>query len=129
MVTDRQLTIYAMTLLTGVAAGFLYLLFQGGKSLPITTRVTDIPAEIAAGTYKPVGGVAAAPKAEVVVDLEGEFEKLEGEIGTSAGTWKGFRGADADNIAKFSVVLWLHNLFWAYVAHCKRQGVQCTEKH
>lgn len=105
MVTDRQLTFYAITLLSGVAAGFLYFLFQGGKPLPVTSRVTDIPAETAAGHYKPVGGVAAAPTVEVVVDLEGEFEKLEGEIGTSAGTWERFRGADSDNVAKGSVPL------------------------
>lgn len=103
MLTYRQLVILATLLLSGVAAGFLFLLFQGGKSFPVEKRVTDIAAETAAGHYR-LGTAAQAPP-QVVVDLEGEFLKFDGKAGKSSGSWTRFRGADFDNISKESVPL------------------------
>ena len=105
MVTDRQLTVFAVIFLSGVAAGFLCLLFQGSKSLPIEKRLTDIAAETAAGHYKDGSAKQAAVDAAVEVDLEGEFLQFDGKAGKSNGSWTRFRGADADNISKESVTL------------------------
>ena len=104
MVTDRQLTFFATMLLSGVAVGFIYLLFQDGPSLPVDYRVTDVAAETAAGHLK-TAGVADSSRLEVAVDLQGEFFEFDATPGTSNGSWTRFRGADASNICKDSVPL------------------------
>lgn len=94
------MVVSATLLLSGVAAGFLFLLFQGGHSLPIEKRLTDIAAETAAGHYQ--AGPATQARVEVVVDIEGEFLQFDGKAGKPSGSWTRFRGADFDNIRQES---------------------------
>ena len=105
MVNERQLTVSAVILLGGVAAGFLWLLFQGPKPLPIEKRLTDIAAETAAGHYLDGVPKKATVEVAVEVDLEGEFLPGDGVAGSSTGSWTRFRGERADNISESSVPL------------------------
>lgn len=100
--SDRQLTIVLVGLLTSIAVGFLFMLIRTPPAVHVEKRLTDVAAETAAGTLS--GAPSDQAKAEEV-DIEGTFEKFDGKPGNTESTWPHFRGADFRNICDRSVPL------------------------
>lgn len=100
--SDRQLTIVLVGVLTSIAGGFLVLLLRTPPAAPVEFRLTDIAAETAAGTLP--NGPSSAAKTEAV-DIEGTFETFDGKPGSTEYTWPHFRGTDFTNINDQNVPL------------------------
>jgi outer membrane protein assembly factor BamB len=91
--SSAHLSLVLLGLITGIAGGFIFLLFNLPPAVDVTVRLTDVAAETAAGTLG-----APASSAEKV-NIEGTFETFDGQPGHTASSWPRFRGADFSNIA------------------------------
>ena len=104
---EKQLLLAIVGMFTVVAGGFLFLLFKAPANVPAEKRLTDIAAEMAAGTLPKKSGAAKATEEAPPekVDMKGTFEKFDGKPGQTKAAWTNFRNADYTNIVKSEVPL------------------------
>ena len=109
--SQRQLTLVMILVVVGMAIGFLAILLRPPAAVLVEKRVTDYPAERAAGTLpkEPVA-TAAAPvegkePAAGKVDIAGKLATFDGKPGRETGSWPRFRGKDFSNSVQGPPVL------------------------
>jgi len=102
---ERQLSSIMIGLVACIACGFFFMLFNSPNSAVVETRLTDVTAEIAAGTMGGGGPVSGGGKPKEAVVIEGEFLEFDGKPGKTTGQWPSFRGVDHSNVCRDGIPL------------------------
>ena len=109
--SQRQLTLVMILVVVGMAIGFLAILLRPPAAVLVEKRVTDYPAERAAGTLpkEPVATAAASVESKEPaagkVDIAGKLATFDGKPGRETGSWPRFRGKDFSNSVQGPPVL------------------------